>query len=162
MRRSHHLVKYVAVVLLMAGCNGLITNPAQDQLRAGALTADIREGNFVFISSGARATDFSTEYVITATEDQPGQPLDEITITVPKSATLPYTVATPSDAIVQVTYNDALTSTQYLANATEGSCVVTITQLTPTIQGTFTATMKAHGTTDDTRVLTNGAFNASY
>ena len=159
---KRYLIASMSVLLFVAGCVGNVTAP--QQLSNGAMSADLNPGNFSFSSLGALASDFSGGYQIAATEDQAGAPRDVITVTVPSQATLPYTVATPDDALVEVTYNDAETNIPYYASSTTtgSSCVVTITQLTPTIQGTFTATLKAQGTSDNTRILTNGIFNAKH
>ena len=149
-----------ALAFAVSACNtGLSTLPPE-QLNPGSLTADLETG-FSFISSNAQAVNTDTTYIIGAIQNVAGRPQDEINLIIPKSATVPYVVTT-SDRMSAVTYYDAATSEQYFARPGQGMLSITVTALTPTIQGTFSATTTASGATDSVRVLSNGAFNATY
>ncbi|SRR5581483_421751 len=152
---------FLCLAILSNGCNGNITNP-YTPLNPGSLTADYPDGT-EFISSEGHVANDGTDYVVTATQDVSGAPADEITmqIPIPANSTVPFTVSSlPDDAIV--TYYDAVTGITYEANSTQGSCTITVTQISPTFQGTFSARTTCSTTLDSVRTLQNGAFNANY
>jgi hypothetical protein len=159
-RRNTILFAAIAILAFVSGCNGGVTNP-MEQLNNGVLIADFPNGTG-YNSAGAHVVNQSSSYYISSTQDVSGQPADEInmTIPIPLNFNLPYTV-TASDG-VDIVYLDALTNNNYEANAAQGSCSVTITQVSPTVEGYFTATAICSSISDNTRVLTGGQFNATF
>jgi hypothetical protein len=128
-----------------------------ESLNPGSLAIDFPDGS-EFLSSGAIVTNESSAYVISATNGS-GLPQDEINLSIPENATLPYTVQGTDGTYIQF-YNVTNNNT-YEANAAQGYCSVTVTQITPTFEGTFTARVVCTSIPDSI-VLSNGAFNATY
>jgi hypothetical protein len=84
-----------------------------------------------------------------------------MTLAIPVQATLPYTVTSQTDGLVDVGYWDSEGSgTQYDGNFAQGNCTVTITQISPTLVGTFRARVVCPSIPDSIE-LSNGEFNAS-
>ncbi len=145
----------IAAIVIVSGCNGNITNP-MESLNPGALAVDFPDGS-EFLSSSAKVTDQSNVYTISATRDAP-LPQDEMYITIPENPNgAPYTVQASDGVIVQ--YYNNTTGTTYEANSAQGSCTVTVTQISPTFEGSFTATTVCN---DTVLKLSSGSFNATY
>jgi hypothetical protein len=140
-----------ALVLLTAfigGCGG-VTQPQSSELNPGVLIADF-ENNHAFNSSSATAKQDGTgsKIQITATDLS-----EEIVLTFPNSLG---TFTAADNHVTSVSWN------QYLADSSTGSCHIRITQLSPTVKGTFTANTIDASISDSVRVITSGSFNASY
>ena len=151
-------IAYIAVTAIaLSACNPGVSPPAE--LNPNTMVADLSSG--YFNSTHAHAIDQGGSISISAQQDL-GGPADEITIDIPKSDVVPYQVTVPSDPDAVIGYYDASNSTQYYARAGEGSLTIYVTSLTPTIQGSFSATTVANSALDSIQVLTNGAFNATY
>ncbi len=126
-----------------------------ESLNPGSLAVDFPNGS-EFLSTTATVSDQSSAYIISALENVQGVS-DEIYLTIPENATVPYTVQQSDNAMVQ--YYDAFSNNEYEANSAQGSCSITVTQISPTFEGTFSA----HVVCNDTVIaLSNGAFNATY
>ena len=138
----------------MVGCNNTTTPPVS--LNPGSLTADFPNGA-EFNSTAAIVTDESSDYVIRAVQNIPGLPADEIDITIPKNTADPYTVTETNGA--DVLYYDNVTGSTYEANSAQGNCTITVNQISPTFEGSFSARVICN---DTLIVLSNGAFNATY
>ena len=156
MHTKLRVIVAIGVVILASGCNNS-TNPITT-LNPGALSATLQDGS-EFISSTAKVTNNSSDYVIYATEDA-GLPQNEIHVTVPNDATLPFTVDATNGG--DVLYYDVVSNNSYEANNAQGSCSITVTQLSPTFEGTFYARTICTTTSDSVRTLSNGEFNATY
>jgi hypothetical protein len=154
-RNRKKLFAAIVIIAFASGCGGGVTTPMY-QLNVGAMIADFPNGAG-FNSSMAQAETQGTNYVIYATQNVGGQPADEITLSVPISADLPYTVTGSGGS--DIIYRDALTGKDYEANGAQGNCQITITQTSPSIEGTFSATAIC---ADSSVVLNNGQFNASF
>jgi Family of unknown function (DUF6252) len=128
-------------------------------LSPGSLAADFPDGT-EFLSTSAQIVDQSSAYLVTATQNISGLATDEINLSIPENASVPYTVQGTDGAYV--IYEDATTGTEYEANASQGNCSITVTQISPTFEGTFNARMICNTTSDSVRILSNGVFNASY
>ena len=164
MRRTSFIFLVPAALLFVSGCNGNVTNPTAP-LNPGALTCDVPDGQqdgTVFISSGATVTDQSDVYSVVATQDQGVGPANEIHLRIPKNSSVPYTVSAPPDNNADIIYYDFRNNLNYDGNAAQGSVTITITQISPTLEGSFSARTVCSGITDSVRTLTNGVFNASY
>jgi hypothetical protein len=159
MNSRFQLLAAVLLVVLVSGCGGNITNP-MSSLNPGALTADFPDGR-EFLSGSAKVSDQSNIYLVSATQDASGLPQDEISISIPKGASLPYTVSSSEGA--DLIYNNVTTNVtnSYEANAAQGNCTITVTQLSPTFQGTFSGRVICN-TISDSVLLSNGQFNATY
>ncbi|HWF43038.1 MAG TPA: hypothetical protein VG537_00195 [Candidatus Kapabacteria bacterium] len=107
------------------------------------------------------ANDNGTNYSISGTQDVGGEPADEITMYIPKSAVIPYTV-TESDVSAELHYYDAVQGRDYAARLGQGSFTITITSTSPTVEGAFQGTLIFPGVADSVRVISNGGFNASF
>ncbi len=126
-----------------------------ETLNPGALAVDFPDGS-EFLSSNATVADNSSAYIISSTQIQ-GLSQDEMYLSIPENANVPYTVqAQPDGAIVQYYSGNGTT---YEANSAQGSCSITVTQISPTFEGTFSARVICN---DTVIVLSNGAFNATY
>ena len=146
----------IAIAALAAGCNGGVTSPNQS-LNPGALIADFPDGTG-YNSASAHVVDESSDYAITSTQDVVGN-ADEISLTIPKGVSLPYTVN--ATGLTRVTFFASTTSRQFEANAAQGSCSITVTQVSPTVEGYFSATVICTSPSDS-RVLSGGQFNATF
>jgi hypothetical protein len=152
----------ILLVATLSGCSG-ITNP-QSQLNPGALSVDFPDGTELLVQGGtvfSTAADGST-FNVFATSNVSGSNVgDEMTLVIPVQATLPYTVTSQTDGLVDVGYWDSEGSgTQYDGNFAQGNCTVTITQISPTLVGTFRARVVCPSIPDSIE-LSNGEFNAS-
>jgi hypothetical protein len=149
----------LAIAALTSGCNGGVTGPMQS-LNPGALIADFPDGSG-YNSASAHVENQSSGFYIHSIQDVSG-PADEITLTIPTplNANVPYTVTASSDGAV-VTYLESTTSRQFEANAAQGSCSITVTQVSPTVEGYFNATVICTSPSDS-RVLSGGQFNATF
>ena len=146
----------IAILAFTSGCGGGVTNPMY-QLNVGGLIADFPNGPG-FTSSVAQGGTGTDVYTIVATQNVAGLPADEITISVPIESNLPYTVTGTTSSKASVTFYDARTDKTYDANGAQGNCQITISQTSPTLEGTFSATAIC---LDSSVVLNNGQFNVS-
>jgi hypothetical protein len=154
------LLTAIALIAIGSGCNGGITNPQQN---AGTLSVDFPDQTELLVESGTTysISGDGSSYIVTATSNVPGvNDGDEVTLTVPIEALVPYTVTAPQDGIAQVTYYDYETNAQYYGQLGEGGCSITITQTSPTLVGSFNALVVCPSI-PDTIALRNGLFNAS-
>jgi hypothetical protein len=151
--------KIAFIIVVGIALSACATEPPPGQLNPNSMVADLSSG--YFNSTSAQAIDQGAYISITA-EQNLGGPADEITINIPKSDVVPYEITVPPDPDAVVAYYDASNSTQYYALSGEGSLTIYVTSLTPTVQGTFSATTVATSSLDSARVISNGAFNAAY
>jgi predicted small lipoprotein YifL len=148
--------------LTLASCNQL--GPVLPPAGVNTLQASVTEG--FFSAADARAKDQGTYYAILGTQSyQSGQ--RSINIVVPKQTTVPYTITVNTDAVAVISYYvsaDNVSSKQYLTQKGQGSGTITITQITPTVIGSFSGTLslKPASGTDTVRTVTGGSFNASF
>ncbi len=154
--QTFQIILSIAAVLLIAGCNSNSTNP-MNSLNPGSIAADLPDGS-EFLSSNAKVEDQSNAYIVYATEDA-GLPQDEIHVSIPEGASVPFTAQASDGSFVQF-FNVANGNT-YEANSAQGYCTVTVTQISPTFEGTFSARVVCPSIADSI-VLSNGAFNATY
>jgi hypothetical protein len=157
MRTKSTLITVIGLVMFAWGCNNNSTNPMAS-LNPGALAFDFPDGS-EFLSSHARV-DTSNGYIVSATQDQTGLIQNEIHLSIPENANLPYTVLGSNGAYI--TYYDLNANNTYEANGAQGFCSITVTQISPTFEGTFYATTICNSTSDSVRTLSNGEFNATY
>lgn len=144
-----------ALLVLASGCSNTVTDPASS-LNPGSLTMNFPGGS-QFFSSSSQVVDQSNVYVVSASESSQGFTTDAVYLTIPKNIQTPYTVQASDGAAVE--YDDLVYGESYVGDATQGDCTITVTQIDPTFEGTFSA----HAFYNDTLlVLTNGVFNATY
>ncbi len=145
---------------MLASCGGNVTSPT-GPLNPGSLSAEYLNGNG-FISSSARVSDQSNVFIVSATQDLDisGAVANEITLSIPTNSTLPYSVNAQNGAIV--TFYDVTLDKTFEANSAQGDCAIIVTQISPTFEGTFSATTICSTAPDTVSKLTNGAFNATY
>ena len=155
------ILLFATLSLTLSACNNGLSTTPPGQLNPGAMTADISDGSLFTSSYSTLAVDGGNNFSISGTQDIAGQPADEITTLIPKSATLPYTV-TESDPSAELHYYDAVQGRDYAARTGQGSFTITITSISPTVQGTFQGTLIFPNVADSVRVISNGAFNASF
>ena len=161
--KSHYLfLASIAMLLVLSSCNGNITNPMAP-LNPGSLTADIQQDGTSFISSNATVDNSQSGfYSIVAVQDQGVGPANEVHIRVPAEVSVPYTISAPPDNSADFIYYDVNRNLNYEANADQGSFTITITQTSPTLEGSFSAQTVCNSVADSVRTLVNGVFNASY
>ncbi len=150
----------MVVVVFLAGCGG-ISDPTQ--LADATLYVNFPDGT-AFTSSSVHVTDDGAKYTVFATDDQRGEHYqDEITLVIPKGANIPYSVGSLSDPTVQVTYYEYTTGNNYAGNMAEGSCNITVNEITTTnVIGAFTARTVCRTVTDSVRTFNGGEFNATF
>ncbi len=156
--RKSQLGFAILAIVFAAGCN-TVTQP--QQYSPGSFTADLTDGSGVttyFTSTNAHVVQNATDYSVYSTENS--YELDVFGI--PISSALPYTTTTTDNQNLDVRYHDAANNRDYEANFAGGSVTVTITQTSPTLQGSFRGKLVCQGVQDTVRNLTNGVFNASY
>lgn len=150
------------VLLAISGCSPNAVVPITP-LEPGEFQATI-SGLGQFYATHAQVTDGPTTYFIAATvKDKAGNDSLVIHILVPKQATLPYTINVSNDDVAVMDYcittsNGCIT---YQAKKSVGSGTVKITDVSPTVQGTFSGTLPAE-TGSGSVTISNGAFNASF
>lgn len=137
-------------------------NPDVDPgLAAGEMKATSNvEGTF-FANDAAAKT--GTLYTVEAS--MPYTPISgdiEITLTIPKNATVPYTMnVASSDAVINYCLVSSNTCTPYRASKTAGSGSITITSISPNLEGTFSGTLAQVGGAAS-RVINSGEFKAKF
>jgi hypothetical protein len=147
--------------IALASCNNGLSTTAPSQLNPGAMTADVSDGSLFTSSYSTSAADNGNYFSVSGIQDVPGDPADEITMTLPKSNVVPFTV-TEADGNFELHYYDAVLGRDYAAFQGQGSFTITITSLSPTIEGAFQGTLIFPGAIDSVRVLSNGRFNAPF
>ncbi|MEO6941288.1 MAG: hypothetical protein ABI444_14325 [Candidatus Kapaibacterium sp.] len=122
------------------------------------------EGDFA--ASDASAVDGGTFVTVNASMPH-GTGLINVQLQIPKQANPPYTVSVGTDAVPLISYcvsPDNATCHQFFARKGTGSGTITISQLTPTVKGTFSGQLKLVPTvgTDVDRTISDGEFNAGF
>lgn len=159
MQSRIRIIAALGAILLIAGCNSNSTNP-METLNPGSMAVDLQDGS-EFLSASAKVSDQSNVYILSATQDVQGAPSNEITLSIPKELSLPFTVQSQPDGAI-ITYYDITNNNTYEANPAQGYCTITVTQTSPTFEGTFSGTLKCSTAADSVRVFSNGAFNATF
>jgi hypothetical protein len=157
---------FIAAVFVLCldfeGCGPNATNPFTP-LKSGEIQATI-SGLGQFYATDAQVTEGPTTYFIAASlKDKNGNDSLVIHILVPKQTTLPYTIDVSNDDVAVMDYcittsNGCVT---YQTKKSVGSGTVKITDVSPTVQGTFSGTLPAE-TGSGSVTISNGAFNASF
>jgi len=154
-------ILFLGLSLFVSGCgpNSIIPDVP---LKAGEMQATVNGGDF--FASDVQVTDGTTTYFIAASiKDKNNSDSVVIHILVPKQTTLPYTINVGQDDVAVIDYcittpNACITSR---AKKGVGSGTVKITDVSPTVQGTFSGTLPSE-TGSGSVTITNGAFNASF
>jgi hypothetical protein len=149
------------LMLFAAGC--IQSNPIVPPLNVNEVQASVSAEGF-FSATDALAYDSVNFYYVYATEKlQSGT--RSVTLTIPKKTTLPYSVTVGSDPIATISYSllPGTSDTHYFAEPGIGSGSITVTQISPTLIGSFSGTLwqlPASGT-DTIRTISGGEFNAA-
>lgn len=118
------------------------------------------EGSFFASDATARSL---VAYTVDAT--MPYAPISgdlKITLNIPKNVTLPYTVnVTSSDAVINYCLESANTCTNFRASKNGGSGTITVTAISPYLEGTFSGTLEQVGG-GTSRVINSGEFKAGF
>ena len=153
------------LLLFIGGCATTIVDPGATPLNAGELLAETTvEGTFD--AADAKAIDSVTYYSVLATVTfKSGQ--RNINLIIPKQASVPYTVDVATSSIATIAYcvsPDNVSCMQFFAKAGTGSGSITITQLTPTLKGSFNGTLVLLPKigNDTIRTVSSGEFNATF
>jgi hypothetical protein len=137
-------------------------NPDVDPgLAAGEMKASSNvEGTF--FADDVTAVTGST-YVVSASMPYSAISGDiEISLGIPKNATVPYTVnVSNSDAVINYCLKSANLCTTFIANKTTGSGTITITSISPYIEGTFSGTLAQVGGAQS-RIISGGEFKGEF
>lgn len=151
----------VLLALAVAACNNPNTPPST--LNAGSMTADLQDGsgNTIFFNSASALVSQGSDYTVDAKETVSGSS-NEIGLTIPVESNVPYSLAAPPNTTVEIRFYDASNGQHYIGNVQQGSAQVSVSANSPTLQGAFSGRLVAKGIADSVRVLTNGAFNASF
>jgi hypothetical protein len=154
----------LAPIVLESGCGG--SNPVTPPLALNEMQAtSSREGDF--LSNNAVADSSKGTYDVIATMAINGGGSITIEVSVPKQTSLPYQVdvASNQDALIGYCLNPTGSQcNEYQAGNGIGSGQVTITQVSPSLMGTFRGTLWQipNSGTDTTRSVTDGQFNAPF
>jgi hypothetical protein len=152
----------ILTILLAAGCN-TVTPP--EQYNPGSFVADFSDIDGVpsyFTATNAKASQGVSDFAVTAsTSNSLGTYVIYIS-NLPVGSVLPYTAAsTQTGSTLTVQYHDATNNEDYEGSFNSGSCWVTITQTSPTLQGSFGGKLvSTTRITDSVRNVTSGSFNA--
>jgi hypothetical protein len=163
LKRIAYRATIAASLLFFVSCDGGLLPEANVPIKPGTLNTTIKEEGF-FGASNASAVVKTDRINIKATTTGVKGEEHVIDITVPVNAAVPYSVTIGTDANAFIGYTNEETSPAkvFLADKDGGSGTVTITELTPTIKGTFNATLPIFsGGTGEVRTLTGGEFNAN-
>ncbi len=165
MKRSRLLFSaglfYLAVVAI--GCNQ--SNPVVPPVNVNELQSEVTGEGF-FSAADGQAKDQGSYYAVLASESfQMGS--RSINVIVPKQTSVPYTVNVGSDPVAVLSYDvssDNVTHKQFYAQQGVGSGTITVTQVTPTLEGSFSGTLwqVPNAGADTVRTLASGQFNASF
>jgi hypothetical protein len=150
-------------LLFLASCNGGLLPETNVPIKPGTLNTSIKEES-LFAATDARAVVTTDLIKIKATMLGIKNESHVIDITVPVNAAVPYsvTVGTDANAFIAYTTEETSPTRSYVADKNGGSGLVTITELTPNVKGTFNGTLLlVGGTASDVRTLTGGEFNAN-
>ncbi len=164
MRNIKWVFLLAPLMFIVASCNQ--SNPVVPPLSGNEVQASITGEGF-FNATDALGYDSVTFYYVYATETfQSG--LRSVTLTIPKQSTVPYTVTVGSDPVGTISYTLAPSNTsgpQYFAAPHGvGSGLITVTQISPTLEGSFSGTLwqLPPSGSDTVRTITNGQFNAAF
>lgn len=137
-------------------------NPDLDPgLAAGEMKANSNvEGSF-FADDATAAT--GTTYVVSASMPYAAISGDiEISLGIPKNVTLPHTFNVSStDAVINYCLKSANLCTTFIANKTTGSGTITLTSISPYIEGTFSGTLTQVGGAQS-RIISGGEFKGEF
>ncbi len=153
----------IALCLALAACNQGLP-PDTSGLNLGAMDVQFRE-SADFISTGAVASVEGGDLHIHALMPVSGAShSDQFDIWVPLRTAVPFTISIPSDpaGIIDYCLGSVAACPDYSADSSQGSGSVTITQLSPSVRGTFSGRLlQVDGSTaDPVRTVMSGEFNA--
>jgi hypothetical protein len=154
----------LAPMMMESGCGG--SNPVTPPLALNEMQAT-SSGEGDFLSNNAVADSSNGTYNVIATMSISGGGSLTINVIVPKEASLPYQVdvASNQDALIGYCLNPTGSQcNEYEAGNGIGSGQITITQISPSLMGTFRGTLwqTPSSGTDTTRTISDGQFNAPF
>ena len=165
--REHRLIAImlVASALMFSSC-GTPIQPEPTPLQVGGMEVEFSEVSS-FAASDAIATEEDTVIHIRAHMAVAGSVNDDtFDIIFPKGIPVPFSVHAPNDPDVTVVYCEGGQSLcrNFFADPSTGNMTITITQLSPTVKGTFHGVLDLvpAGSSDNVRTITSGQFNAGY
>lgn len=149
------------MTLTIVGCDKTIF--PDPPLKSKEMEATI-SGFGTFIASNAQTVNGSLTYSIhSSIQGEDSQDTLVFDIVVTKKSTVPYTIDF-SDANSSMNYcvaNSNGSCTNYRVSQSSGSGTLTITSISPNVEGTFSGTFKSL-TGPQTVSITNGAFNSPF
>jgi len=154
----------VGFVSLLSGCSPNSTTP-DVPLKVGEMSANV-SGFGSFFASNAVASDNSSYDVLASLKDQNNNDSVAIRMTITKQVLTPYTIDVSQDDNSKITFCELQsngTCITYSADklTTGSSGQIKITSISPSLQGTFSGTLKQVGGLGSV-TITNGAFNAGF
>jgi hypothetical protein len=151
----------ILALAALAACNP-ITQP--EQLNAGAFNADFTntDGQPVFFTStNATAHVSGSTYTVDGTQVTSSGTSELNVSGIPMNSSVPYSSSSTDNSDLRVSFHDALSNRDYSGGFNKGSCFVSISQTSPTLQGTFSGTLISRGIPDSIRQVTSASFNAT-
>jgi hypothetical protein len=156
----------ISVFTFLSGCQNAVTPITP--LKPGEMQATVSgtgiNGADQFYATNAQVTDgTSTYFIFASVKAQDNSDSLTIHILVPKQPDIPYTVTVANDNVAVVDYCVTTQSgcITYRSKQNAGSVVVKITDISPTVQGTFSGTLPADPGSGGV-TISNGAFDASF
>lgn len=150
------------MVFTITGCDKTVF--PDPPLKSGEMQATI-SGFGSFFADNARATNGSLTYAIrTSFKGQNNQDSLVFDFVITKETTVPYTIDFNNDANSSMNYcvaNSNGSCNNYRVSQSMGSGSLTITSISPNVEGTFSGTFKSL-TGSEIVTITNGAFNAPF
>ncbi len=150
----------------LTASSGVFTITATSGLAIGEMDADISGVSFKVLNAKKTALSQLAFSIKGSLEKYNNATFDSVSLTlvIPVQGGLPYTVNAATDDNTQITFCivnpiSGTCATSYTAKKGTGSGTITITSLTPIVEGTFTGTLLS-GTNSMT--ITNGAFKAQF
>ena len=149
----------LALILCNSGCGS--NNPVTPPLGSGVLLATTNDGDFS--SQDALADSSNGIYTIHANVST-SNGIFAIEVSLPKETTIPYSVDVATDPIGLISYVNPAFVNPFVARQSFGSGTIQITQVSPTLMGTFRGILWQDPPvgTDTVRGVTNGEFNAPF
>jgi len=149
----------------LKGTSGIFTITFTNVLAVGEMDATV--GSSPFKSINGKAINGTTTVTVKASLKKQGNTsLDSVSITmiIGKQGAFPYTIDLASDASSQITFcvvnpSSGTCASSFTAKNGSGSGKITITNLTPIIEGTFSGTLPEVGGSGSL-TITNGSFKA--
>ena len=157
-----HTLLYVVTIISMTSCSSNSGTTTPPSLTTGEMDAKISSAPFNSLN-GKAINGSLTVTVKASIKKQNNAALDSVSLTlvVAKQGGLPYTLDLASDDYSQITYcivnpSSGTCASSFTAKKGLGSGTITITSLTPIIEGTFSGILQGSGTVS----VSNGAFKA--